>query len=153
VLVCWMSAWARVCGSGDGVLRAIVVDDRALRAADPSGVRCARSVESMWASEALVVTYLVSAFAWLRGGCEGIIPHPVLSVLLALNAPLSCAPHPPSRSPSTTRAAPSVSLHCARMLARCARHTCMIAKSQCVPNPVPLHAVAGLLMVRRGLRA
>lgn len=45
--VCETRAWARVCGSGDGVERAIVVDASALRAVEPSGVRCARSVERM----------------------------------------------------------------------------------------------------------
>jgi hypothetical protein len=47
VAVCETRAWARVCGSGDGVERAIVVDASALRAVEPSGVRCARSVERM----------------------------------------------------------------------------------------------------------
>jgi hypothetical protein len=47
VAVCEMRAWASVCGSGDGVERATVVDASALRAVEPSGVRCARSVERM----------------------------------------------------------------------------------------------------------
>lgn len=48
VVAVWeMRAWARVCGSGDGVERAMVVEARALRAVEPSGVRCARIVESM----------------------------------------------------------------------------------------------------------
>jgi len=47
VVVCEIKAWARVCGSGDGVERAIVVEASAVRAVKPSGVRCARSVERM----------------------------------------------------------------------------------------------------------
>jgi hypothetical protein len=47
VVVCETRAWARVCGSGDGVERAIVAEASAVRAVEPSGVRCARSVERM----------------------------------------------------------------------------------------------------------
>lgn len=60
VVVCWMRAWARVCGSGVGALRAIVVADRAVRAVEPSGVRCERRAERMCASLALGVTFVVS---------------------------------------------------------------------------------------------
>lgn len=47
VVVCEMRAWARVCGSGDGVERAIVVEASAVSATEPSVVRCARSIERM----------------------------------------------------------------------------------------------------------
>lgn len=47
VAVCEMKAWARVCGSDDGIERAIEVEASALSAVEPSGVRCARRVERM----------------------------------------------------------------------------------------------------------
>lgn len=47
VVVCEIRAWARVSGSDVGVERAIVVDASALRAVEPSGVRCARTAERM----------------------------------------------------------------------------------------------------------
>ena len=61
VVVCEMRAWASVWASGVGAERAMVVDARAERAVEPSGVRCARSVERIWASLGLVVIYSVSA--------------------------------------------------------------------------------------------
>lgn len=61
VVVCEMRAWARHWADGVGAERAMVVDARAERAVEPEGVRCARSVERMWASLGLVVTYFVSA--------------------------------------------------------------------------------------------
>jgi hypothetical protein len=60
VVVCETRAWARVCGSDVGVERAIVVEASAVRAVEPSGVRCARSVDRIWASFGSMVAYLVS---------------------------------------------------------------------------------------------
>lgn len=44
-VVCEMRICASACGSGVGAERAIVVDASAVSAVEPSGVRCARSVE------------------------------------------------------------------------------------------------------------
>ena len=79
----------------------------------------------------------------------GLIPHLAPLAPLVPRAPLLYALHLPFRSPSTTHATPSASLHCAQTWALCAQHTCTTATSRCAPSLGLVHAADELLRVRR----